>query len=59
MSLSDKVRIHSDRALAELDLACTAANAAVARAHFDLTALHLEAMRNLVAPPAQRSTPSR
>ncbi len=59
MSLSDKVRIHSDRALAELDLACTAANAAVARAHFDLTALHLEAMRDLVVPAAQRAPRSR
>jgi hypothetical protein len=45
--MDDQIKLHSDRAMAELDLAVRAAHSAAARAHFALSALHLDRMRQL------------
>lgn len=47
--MQDNIKFHSQRAMAELDLALSAASQAAARAHFDLSTLHLERMRSLGA----------
>jgi len=47
MSAGDDIRFHSTRAMIELDLAARASCAKAARAHFGLSALHLERMRRL------------
>jgi hypothetical protein len=38
----ESLQYHSQRAMAELDLALKASNAEAARAHFRLSSLHLE-----------------
>jgi hypothetical protein len=43
----DDIKYHGDRALTELDLAGRAASYAAARAHLELSALHLDRMREL------------
>jgi hypothetical protein len=43
----DKIKYHSERALAELDLALGTNCAMAARAHFALSGLHLERLRDL------------
>jgi hypothetical protein len=45
MIMSDPVKIHSERAMTELDLAVRAEHAVAARAHLALSVLHLERMR--------------
>jgi hypothetical protein len=50
--VADEIKIHSDRAMAELDLAIRAGNARAARAHMALSALHLERLRDLSQAPA-------
>jgi hypothetical protein len=52
MTSKDDIQFHSDRAMAELDRALGASSAAAARAHFHLSALHLEKMRVLADGPA-------
>ena len=47
MTREDEIRLHSDRASAELDMALSAQSIQAARAHFGLTALHLDRMRDL------------
>lgn len=47
MSREELIRIHSDRALDELDRALDAQCIQAARAHFGLSALHLDRMRDL------------
>jgi hypothetical protein len=41
----DQLRYHSERAVAELDMALKASNVDAARAHFRLSSLHLEKSR--------------
>ena len=47
MSKEELIRLHSDRALDELDRALDAQCIQAARAHFGLSALHLDRMRDL------------
>jgi hypothetical protein len=47
MSKEELIGIHSDRAQAELDLALDADCIQAARAHFGLSALHLDRMQDL------------
>ena len=47
MDKQDLIRFHSDRALAELDRALDANCIQAARAHFGLSALHLDKMQDL------------
>ena len=47
MNKQDLIRFHSDRALAELDRALDAECIQAARAHFGLSALHLDKMQDL------------
>jgi hypothetical protein len=53
MTIKDEIKIHSDRATAELDLALRAKSLNAARAHFGLTALHLARMRVLAGLAAE------
>ncbi len=48
----DQIEFHSQRAAAELDLARRASHAKAARAHFELSALHLERLERLIGPAA-------
>jgi len=56
MPREDEIRIHSERATAELDLALRAKSLKAARAHFGLAALHLARMRDLPGPVAEPAT---
>lgn len=47
MTRQDEIRLHSDRASEELDMALSAQSIRAAHAHFSLTALHLDRMRDL------------
>ncbi len=47
----DDVRFHSDRAMAELDLALRAQSSVAAEAHLKLSALHFEKVKNLSMLP--------
>jgi len=47
MNKQELIRFHSDRALAELDRALDADCIQAARAHFGLSALHLDKMQDL------------
>jgi hypothetical protein len=49
MATADEITFHSKRAMAELDMATRAASVPAARAHFNLSTLHLERMRQLCA----------
>lgn len=46
-SSGDRARLHEDRAMEELDLALGAGSLAAARAHLQLSSLHLDRMRDL------------
>lgn len=46
----DPVKFHCARAAAELELAMRARNAAAARAHVGLSALHLQKVERLIEP---------
>lgn len=46
-AMQDEIKFHSDRAIAEIDLARKAADANAARAHLNLSQLHLRRMREL------------
>ncbi len=48
---TDDIRFHSERAMAELDRALSASCLDAARAHFSLSALHLDRMRALGGTP--------
>jgi hypothetical protein len=45
--MADEIKLHSDRAMHELDLAVRARHPGAARAHLALSALHLDRMRQL------------
>ena len=45
--MRDDIKFHAERAMAELDQAIRAASVPAARAHFTLSALHLEKMQAL------------
>jgi hypothetical protein len=47
--MNEDISFHSRRAMAELDRALAARSEAAAKAHFALSSLHLERMRNLAA----------
>ncbi len=47
MTTDQQIQLRSDRAMAELDLALTANCIQAAQAHFGLSALHLDRMRDL------------
>jgi succinate dehydrogenase flavin-adding protein (antitoxin of CptAB toxin-antitoxin module) len=47
MSEQDKISYHSQRAMRELDLGLTAGCIPAARAHMQLSALHMEKVREL------------
>jgi hypothetical protein len=51
MENRDDMKFHSDRAMAELDQALSAASHTAAEAHLKLSALHLERMRALADAP--------
>lgn len=48
-NIRDSIDFHARRAMAELDLALSAASISAAKAHFSLSTLHLEKMRSLTA----------
>ena len=52
MHKHDEIKFHSDRALAELELASRATNRTAAEAHLRLSSLHVAKMRKLGAGPA-------
>lgn len=47
MTTEDQILLHSQRAMAELDLALGASSIRAAQAHFGLSELHLDRMRLL------------
>ena len=47
MTTKEQLKFHSDRAVAELDLGLHARTVEAARAHYDLSALHFQKMREL------------
>jgi hypothetical protein len=47
MTTEEAIRIHSERAMTELELALMAVSRAAARAHFGLSSLHLDRLRRL------------
>lgn len=58
MVLEEEIELHSERAMAELDLALNAATIRAARAHYGLSALHLDRMRDLKRLLVERGTVS-
>jgi hypothetical protein len=56
IAVQDEVKFHSDRAMAEIELASRSADRNAAEAHLRLSALHLERVRALSrAGPASAS----
>ena len=55
MTTADQIKFHSDRALAELDLARIASSSLAAEAHLKLSSLHVEKIRALAPVPASRA----
>lgn len=51
MAAQDDIQFHSERAIAELDMALRAGCLDAARAHFSLSAMHLDRMRALGGEP--------
>jgi hypothetical protein len=49
MTIEDDINFHSERAMAELDRALEARCVTASQAHFQLSSLHLDRMRNLKA----------
>jgi hypothetical protein len=47
VTTKEEMKFHSDRAEAELDLGLHSRSVEAARAHYDLSALHFEKMREL------------
>ena len=54
MTRYDRIQMHSTRAMQELDWGLRAGNERAARAHFDLSALHLDSLRALKVDAASR-----
>lgn len=54
MQVADEIKFHSDRAMAELDMAVRAGHPVAARAHLALSALHLDRMRSLCQTQASQ-----
>jgi hypothetical protein len=48
--MADEAKYHSDRAMAEIELASRAPSLETARAHLSLSALHLARLRGLARP---------
>ena len=59
MRSADEIRFHSHRAMAELECATNAGCTQAARAHFGLSQLHLDRMRELAAIAADIDKPRR
>ena len=59
MPLGDEIRFHSHRAMAELERATNAGCTQAARAHFGLSQLHLDRLRQLAAIEADTDKPRR
>jgi hypothetical protein len=55
---ADPLEFHTQRAQAELDLAASARHAAAARAHRDLSRLHLARVEQLAEAPRPQSSAS-
>ena len=55
----DRIQFHSQRAQAELDLAMRASHVAAARAHFGLSALHIQQLEALIEPAERRQAATR
>jgi hypothetical protein len=53
MKIEDQIQLHSDRAMIELDRALDADCIQAARAHFELSTLHLDRVRTLKQKQAQ------
>jgi len=51
----DSIEFHRRRAAAELDLALQARHQAAARAHFSLSALHVERLSRLIESPQSKA----
>jgi hypothetical protein len=47
VTTKEEMKFHSDRAVAELDLGLHSRSVEAARAHYDLSALHFQKMREL------------
>lgn len=54
MTIDEQISFHSERAMAELDCALEAHCLQAARAHFGLSSLHLDRMRDIRAAAAPR-----
>lgn len=54
--MTNDLAFHTERAMAELDLALRASTTRAAQAHFGLSALHLDRMRALKTAPAPELT---
>lgn len=48
--MGDEAKYHSDRALAEIELASRAPSLEAARSHLSLSAVHLQRLRRLAQP---------
>lgn len=59
MTRDERIRVHSDRAMQELDWALRAGNEQAAKAHFGLSALHLDSLRTLKAATGEPLSPVR
>lgn len=57
MTKSDQIQFHSNRAMQEFDSALRASHEKAARAHFGLSALHLQSLRRLHAPEESAPAP--
>ena len=55
--MTNNLAFHSERAMAELDMALRASTNRAAQAHFGLSALHLDRMRALKAAPVPEPEP--
>jgi hypothetical protein len=58
MNETDEIRIHEERAGAELERARSAATVPAAQAHLALSRLHAERLRSLGAAASQPRSPS-
>jgi hypothetical protein len=57
--MGDEAKYHTDRAMAEIELAGRAPSLEAARAHLSLSALHLDRLRGLAQPQRASLPPDR
>ena len=55
--MTNDLAFHTERAMAELDMALRASTNRAAQAHFGLSALHMDRMRTLKAEPVVELQP--